>query len=280
MHDQVALKKFGFKTKNRVYVIAEIGINHGGSLSLAEKMISSAKRAGADAVKFQTYITEKRVEKNSPIFKILKNCELSFDKFDKLKKFSTNIGIDFFSTPFDEESANYLRKIKCDMFKIASFDVTNIKLIKNIASSKKPVIMSVGMSTIEEIERAYRTIKKYTDKIAILHCISAYPTREIDANLSAIFHLKNAFNCVIGQSDHTNNITIPLYAVAAGAQIIEKHYKLDKKMQCADSKVSITEEQMKKMIIEIRRLEKILGTGQLGIKDAERPTQQFRRFSN
>lgn len=272
------LKDYGFKTKNNVYVVAEIGINHCGNFQLAQKMISSAKKAGADAVKFQTYITEKRMGKNSPAYKILKECELPFDAFAKLKNYSKSINIDFFSTPFDEASAAYLRKIKCDMYKIASFDVTNLKLIEAIASAKKPVIMSVGMSTINQIKKAYKKIRKHTKKIAILNCVSAYPTKEGDANLSAIFHLKNEFDCVIGQSDHTNGIRVPLYAVASGAQIIEKHFMINHKTKCPDSIVSITEKEMEKMICEIRRIEKILGNDFLGIREFEKPALIFRRI--
>lgn len=274
------LRDHGFDTSNRVYVIAEIGINHGGDIKTAKKLIDSAARAGVDAVKFQTYITEKRAPKDSPIFKILKKCELPFDAFKELKEHTDQYDIDFFSTPFDEESVNYLESIGCDTYKIASFDVVNHKLLSRIASTKKPVIMSVGMSDLSEIEQAYKILRSSTDKIAILHCISAYPTDEKDANLAAIYTLKERFDCIIGQSDHTNDIMVPLYAVAAGAQIIEKHYMISNDMGCIDAPVSITEKQMGKMIREIRRLERILGNGEFGVRNAEKSCEVFRRYSN
>ena len=155
----------------------------------------------------------------------------------------------------------------------------NRRLLLKVAESGKTVIMSVGMATLKEIEMAYDTLRRGTKNIALLHCISSYPTKEGDANLAAIYTLKERFDCIIGQSDHTNNIVVPLYAVAAGAQIIEKHYMIDDNMECVDGPVSITEEQMKKMIGEIRRIEKIFGTGEFGIRKAEKDITVFRRYS-
>ncbi len=273
------LKDFGFNTNNNTYVIAEIGINHGGDLSLAKKMLDSVSRTGADAVKFQTYITEKRVPKDSPIFNILKKCELSFDAFEELQAYSKSLNIDFFSTPFDNDSVDFLSSIGCDIYKIASFDIVNKEFLKKVASLKKPVIMSTGMSNINEINAAYNILSQKTDKIALLHCISSYPTQEDDANLLAISHLKESFNCVIGQSDHTNDIKVPLLAVAAGAQVIEKHFKIDDNMDCVDSPVSISESQLKELVSRIREIEKIFGDGFMGITPAEKDIVPFRRFS-
>ena len=271
------LKKYGFSTDNKVYVIAEIGLNHGGDINTAKQLIDSASRTGVDAVKFQTYLTEKRVPKNSPIFDILKKCELPFEAFKEIKDYTETYNIEFFSTPFDEESVDFLESINCALYKVASFDVVNYKLLSKIADTKKTIIMSVGMANLSEIEEAFKILNNKTKKLAILHCISAYPTREEDANLSAVYTLKEKFDCVIGQSDHTNGIVVPLYAVATGAQIIEKHYKIDENMNCVDAPVSISEEQMKELIGKIRKLEKILGGGELGIKEAEVGCKIFRR---
>jgi sialic acid synthase SpsE len=140
--------------------------------------------------------------------------------------------------------------------------------------------MSVGMATLEEIEAACKVLKKETDRIALLHCISAYPIREEDANLTTIYDLRNSFDYPVGYSDHTNDIAVPLYAVAAGAQIIEKHFKIDEAMECIDAPVSITETQMKKLVQEICRVERILGEGpQYGVRNVEKATKQFRRVS-
>lgn len=275
------LRDYGFNTNSRTFIIAEIGINHNGSLRQAEKMISAAARAGVDAVKFQTYITEKRTHKDSPIFDILKSCELTNEDFIQLKIHATSCGVEFFSTPFDEESVDFLESISCNLYKVASFDITNLKLISRIAQTDKPVIMSTGMSSIEEIKAAVNTvIESDNTNIALLHCVSAYPTAEKDANLSKIFSLEDTFKniCVIGQSDHTNDIIVPLYAVAAGAQIIEKHFMLDGST-CPDSPVSIDQFQMTKLVEETRRLEAIFGHGEFGVVNAELGTLQYRRKS-
>lgn len=279
MYAPKVLKDYGLLTGNKVYVIAELGLNHGGDLSVAKKLIDSARRTGVDAVKFQTYITEKRAAKGSPIFGILKKCALPFKAFKELKEYAQSRNLEFISTPFDEESVDFLEGIGCRIYKVASFDVVNLKLLEKIAATKKTIIMATGMSSLKEIKTAFAILKGKTDKIALLGCISAYPTKEEDANLAAISALKEKFDCVIGQSDHTPEILVPLYAVAAGAQIIEKHYKLDKNMDCVDASVSITEGQMKKLVAEIRRLEDILGSGELGLRQSEKSCEIFRRPS-
>lgn len=274
------LKKFGFNTENRTYIVAEIGINHRGDVDVAKRLIESAAKTGADAVKFQTYLTEKRAPKNNKeIFKILKDLELPFEAFKELKDYSKYCGIDFFSTPFDRESVEYLEKINTDLYKIASFDVVNHKLLEEVSKTGKPVIMSVGMSNLDEIENAYNILKKGTNNIAILHCISSYPTPEEESNLSNIYEIQKKFNCIVGQSDHTNDIKVPTYAAAAGAQILEKHYKIDEDFECIDSPVSITEIQMKKLVDEIRKLEKIFGAESFEVKEIEKSAQIFKRPS-
>jgi len=274
------LRDFGFNTDNNTYIIAEIGINHGGDISLAKKIIDSVARTGADAVKFQTYLTEKRVSKDSPIFDILKKCELPFEAFKELQAYSNKLNLDFFSTPFDSESVEYLESINIDLYKIASFDIGNMDLLEKVAKTNKPIIMSVGMSNIDEISSAYNCIKKYNNKIALLHCVSSYPTDESDSNISAIFNLKESFkDCIIGQSDHTNDIDVPAYSVSAGAQILEKHFKIDESMECVDSPVSITELQLKNLVLQTRRIEKIMGSSELQIRDCEKGSLIYRRKS-
>ena len=276
-----SLKQISIPTKKQTFIIAEIGINHGGDIDLAKKLIDSAVRSGVDAVKFQTYLTEKRAKAGSPIFDILKQCELPFSAFKELKEYSEMKGVLFFSTPFDEESVDYLESIGVALYKIASFDVVNTPFLEKVAKTGKPIIMSVGMSSIQEITAALETLQKHNSKIALLHCISAYPTSEEDANIGAIHSLIVNFpDCVVGQSDHTNDIQVPLYAVAAGAQILEKHYKVSENMECIDAPVSISESQMAKMVTETRRLEKILGTGIPESTLVQKGTEQYRRFKN
>lgn len=275
-----SLKEYGFNTDNRTYVIAEIGINHRGSVEVAKELIDSAVRAGVDAVKFQTYLTEKRApEGNKEVFDILKELELPFEKFKELKEYANKYDVDFFSTPFDEESVDYLESIETDLYKVASFDIVNHKLLKKIAATGKPVILSVGMSNMQEIKAAYDILSQGTKNIAILHCISSYPTNETEARLSNIYKLQSEFDCIIGQSDHTNDIYVPLCAVSAGAQVIEKHFKVDEDFECIDAPVSITEQQMKKLVEDTRRIEQIFGGEEFGIREIEQAIVPFRRKS-
>ena len=274
------LRDFGFNTDNRTYIIAEIGINHRGDINIAKQLIDSAVRSGVDAVKFQTYITEQRAPKgNDEVFKILKDLELPFEAFKELRDYAKQYSVDFFSTPFDKESVDYLESIGMDLYKIASFDIVNHQLLREVAKTGKPVIMSVGMSNLNEIEEAYNILKNGTNNIAILHCISSYPTIEKDSNLSNIYKIQKQYDCIIGQSDHTNDIKVPIYAAAAGAQILEKHFKIDDDFECVDAPVSITEIQMKKMVEEVRDLEKIFGNEDFGLREAEKGAGIFRRPS-
>ena len=274
------LKDFGFNTDNRTYIIAEIGINHRGDINIAKQLIDSAVRSGVDAVKFQTYITKQRAPKgNDEVFKILKDLELPFEAFKELKEYTEQYDMDFFSTPFDKESVKYLESIGTDLYKIASFDIVNHQLLREVAKTGKPVIMSVGMSNLDEIEDAYNILKEGTNNIAILHCISSYPTMEKDSNLSNIYKIQEKYDCIIGQSDHTNDIKVPIYAAAAGAQILEKHFKIDDEFECIDSPVSITEAQMKELVKDVRGLEEIFSDENFGVRDAEQGATAFRRPS-
>ena len=275
----INLKEHTFNSENKTYVIAEIGINHGGNIEVAKNLIESASKTGCDAVKFQTYLTEKRAPKgNQEVFDILKKCELPFEDFLQLKKISDNLGIEFFSTPFDTESLDYLDSIDVNVFKIASFDVVNLEFLRQIAKKGKPIIMSVGMANFEEIKIAHDLLNGEDSSLALLHCISSYPTQESEANLSAMKILQKEFSdCAIGQSDHTDDIKVPLYAVAMGAKIIEKHYKIVSNMDCVDSPVSITQDQMTKMLNEIRNLEEIMGEEEIKISKAQESATIFRR---
>jgi N,N'-diacetyllegionaminate synthase len=268
------------KIKNQeAYIIAEIGINHNGDIKRAKKIIDSAKRAGADAVKFQTYKTEKRVSTNSPIYKILKKSELPLSNFRILKKYCEKKSIDFFSTPFDIQSAQYLHKIGVKIFKIASFDSSNKKFLIQLSKFKKIFILSTGMSSVTEIKKAIKILKKNSKKIIILHCVSAYPNVEKDSHLNCINELKNNFKHTVGLSDHTNDIFVSILAIALGANVIEKHYVINKNFNCADKSVSITEKQMKKLVLEAKRVKKILGSNILHLRNVEKNTFKYKRIS-
>lgn len=275
------LNNFKFNTLNNTYVIAEIGINHGGDLNTALQIIESASRTGCDAVKFQTYISEKRAPKNKfpELYDIIKSCELTFTDFEKIKTYCDQLGLEFISTAFDEESINFLNSIDMNIFKISSFDLINLKLIEKIASLGKTNIISTGMGKESEIEQACDLLSSNSNcNNAILHCVSSYPTNHVDSNLISLVYLKQRYNdFIIGLSDHTADIKVPLYGVALGAQILEKHYKISHDMDCVDKSVSITEEQMKTLVTEIRYIEEVMGTEKKDLVANEKDAIRYRR---
>ena len=258
-------KIFNQKIKSK-FLIAEAGINHNGNLKEAFLLVDKAKESLADAIKFQTYKTEKRVKKNSPIFNILKKCELSNEEFFKLKKYCDKKKITFFSTPFDCESVNFLDKINVKLFKISSFDIANIDLINEIKKTKKPTIVSTGMASIGEIQSTFKKFKNNNIPLALLHCISSYPNLEENSYLANITDLQKKFNCPIGLSDHTPNIKTSIYSYILGANIIEKHFYLGKGHNCVDKSVSLDPKKMKQLKTELINIDKILGNIKYGIK--------------
>lgn len=263
-----------------VFVIAEIGINHNGDFETAKKMIEMAKCAGASAVKLQTYITEKRVHGNSPIFDILKQCELSFLQQEELFKYASALGIIIFSTPFDDESVDFLNSINIPCYKIASFDLVNTQFIKKIVAKGKPVIMSRGMSNQQEIDEAVDIVKSSKVDFIIMHCVSAYPvTSHTSLNLKMIQALKDRYQCPVGFSDHTIGIKASKYAVAGGASVIEKHFTLSRQSKCPDHAISAEPAEMKEMISAIKYVQEIMGGIIWSSIPEEKDILQYRRFS-
>jgi N,N'-diacetyllegionaminate synthase len=258
------------KYKNKTFIIAEAGINHNGNVDQAMKLIKYAKKAGADAVKFQTYLTEKRASKKSPIYEILKKCEIEFKYFKEMKEYSKELGIHFFSTPFDRESAEYLLKdLKLPLVKVASFYSSNNDLLEYISKYNADIIVSLGMTKMKEVKSL---IKKYSKKnlIALLHCVTSYPNKPEDSHLSSINTLKKNFNNIIGYSDHTTGIEVPIMSIAAGAKIIEKHFMINKSDRVVDKAVSIDTANFKLMVKKIREAEKILGNNKIEIRNVEK----------
>ena len=245
-----------------VFIIAEAGINHNGNLEIAKKMITKAKECGADAIKFQTFKAEDLTSIKSKFFKIFKNLELSYSDFIELYYYAKKQNIIIFSSPFSFEAIDLLTKIKTPAFKIASGDLTNIPLIKYTASKKKPMIVSTGMSNIEEIKNALRTIQSQgNNKIIILHSVSAYPAPINEVNLQTIQLLKRKFHYPIGYSDNGSELLVPLIAVSNGAKVIEKHFTLDRKLKGPDHKLSADPQQFRILVNNIRSVEMMLGNG-------------------
>ena len=244
------------------YIIAEGGLNHNGDIEIAKKMIEEAARAGADAIKFQTYKTEEFLRKSSQYFDVFKKVELSFDEFGELKDHAKNQGVTFFSTPFDIESAEFLNKIDVPCFKIASSDLTNIPLIRHIAKTNKPIIISTGLATMDEVRDAVTCcFHEGNDSIALLHCVANYPTLPEETNLEAIRTMKNTFSLSIGYSDNGESTLVDLAAVSIGAEIIEKHFTLDKKMEGPDHSFSIDPSGLTTLVAQLKMINKMKGNG-------------------
>jgi len=263
---------------SKVFIIAEAGVNHNGSLETAKKMIDIAKSCGVDAVKFQTFKTEKLVskfakkaeyqklntEKDESQYQMIKKLELDRNAHHELFKYSKTKDITFLSTPFDLDSIDLLNDLGLDTFKISSGDITNLPYLKKIGSLKKKIIMSSGMSDLKEVKDAVAIlIKEGTAKkdITVLHCNTEYPTPYEDINLKAMLTLKNDLDVKIGYSDHSVGIEVPVAAVALGAEIIEKHFTLDKLMEGPDHKASLDHKELKDMVVAIRNIEKAMGDG-------------------
>lgn len=239
--------------KKKPFIIAEISANHNGSLKLAKKLILSAKKNGADAVKIQSYIPssmtinskkkdfiiKKGLWKNQKLWNLYEKAQTPFEWHNELFKFSRSKKINLFSTPFDTEAVDILEKLRCPFYKIASFEMTHLPLLKKIAGTNKTIIMSTGMANLDEIKFSYNYLKKNGAKdIIVLYCVSNYPSKDEDFNINNIKILKNIFGCKVGFSDHSNNIEIAKCALAAGAEIFEKHFALEKQKKGFDVEFS------------------------------------------
>lgn len=261
------------------FIIAEVGVNHNGDMRLAEKLIKEAARIGSDAVKFQTFCTENLVTKSAEKatyqktttsysesqFDMLKKLELSESDFHILKSMCDDNNIEFMSTPFDEKSVDILEKIGVKSYKISSGDITNKRLLQYIAAKGKPIILSTGMSNMEEIKEAVEWITETgNNAVTLLHCTSNYPTRFEDVNMKAMQQMKEYFSLPIGYSDHTNGILIPIMAVSLGATIIEKHITISKELPGPDHQASLDISEFCQMVDSIRNVEKAFGTAEKG----------------
>lgn len=275
-----------------VFIVAEAGVNHNGKVGLAEKLVDVAKVSGADAVKFQTFrvckVVTKYAEKadyqkqtgaKESQYEMLKKLELASEDIKKLFDYAKRTKITFLSSAFDEESVDLLDHLGVSAFKVASGEITNFPLLRYIAEKKKPIILSTGMSTYEEIDEALSTLRKSgAEEIVLLHCVTSYPARIEDANLRNIETLRNKFKLPVGFSDHTLSIAVPVAAAALGAVLIEKHFTLDKNLPGPDHKASLEPGQLKEMIAAVRETEKALGTGKRKLtKDEEKIKNLVRR---
>lgn len=260
---------------DKVLIIAEAGVNYNGSLDLAYKMVDAAKKAGADIVKFQTGIPEKVMSRfaekadyqkkttgeHESQLEMVRKLMLKLDDFIPLKKYCEDREIKFLSTPFDLSSIDFLDELGCNMWKIPSGEITNLPYLLRIAKTNKQVIMSTGMSTLEDVAAALDVLKKNgSGEVTLLHCTTEYPAPFSDVNLKAMNTLREQFHCKVGYSDHTLGIEIPIAAVAMGATVIEKHFTLDRNMKGPDHKASLEPNELSAMVKAIRNIELALGT--------------------
>lgn len=278
---------------DRVLVIAEAGVNHNGNLQMALNMVREAKNAGADIVKFQTAKPElviSRFAEKAEYQKIntgseesqldmCKKIHLKFEDYIIVKKLCDDVGIQFLSTPFDLESIHFLNDM-VPFWKIPSGEVTNYPYLVEIAKTGKPVVMSTGMCELQEIDEAIGVLKNNgTSDITLLHCNTQYPTPYEDVNLRAMETLRNRYKVKVGYSDHTKGIEVPIAAVALGAEVIEKHFTLDKNLPGPDHKASLEPKELAAMVSSIRNIEEALGSPNKTVSDSERENIAIARKS-
>ncbi len=284
--------------QHKVIIIAEAGVNHNGSIDNAKKLIDVAAKAGVDYVKFQTFKTEKLVskkakkaeyqqnninEKNDTQFEMLKKLELSLQNHQELINYCEKKKIKFLSTAFDLDSLDYLQTLNIDFFKVPSGEITNKPYLKKIASFGEKIVLSTGMSTMNDIHLAMNTLLENNvplNDISILHCNTEYPTPFSDVNLKAMNTIASTFKVQVGYSDHTLGIEVPIAAVALGATIIEKHFTLDKTMEGPDHQASLEPLELIAMVKSIRNIEKaIAGDGQKTVSESEQKNLDIARKS-
>ncbi len=290
--------KFKIKNKkiggnNPVFIIAEMSANHLQKFDNAVKLIKAAKEAGADAIKLQTYtpdtitincnneyfqIKQGTLWDGQTLYELYKKAYTPWEWQPKLKEIAESEGLVFFSSVFDKTAVDFLEEINVPAYKIASFEITDIPLIEYVASKGKPIIISTGIATLSDIEEAINACKRMgNNQIALLKCVSAYPTPLEDVNLRTIPNLAETFKTVVGLSDHSLSISVPIASVAMGACIIEKHLTLDRKLGGPDAAFSLEPEEFKAMVKSVREVEKALGEVSYNLTEKMKKSREFSR---
>jgi pseudaminic acid synthase len=287
------IENFEMGKNNKVFVIAELSANHNQDFEIAANTIKAAKESGADAIKIQTYtpdtitldcdneyfqIKHGTIWDGTTLYKLYQKAYTPWEWQPKLKKIADDLGIIFFSSPFDKTAVDFLEKMNVPAYKIASFEIVDIPLIEYVASKGKPVIISTGIATENEIKEAVEACRlKGNNQIALLKCTSEYPAPVEDANLNTIPYLKEKYKTVVGLSDHTLGTVVPVAAAAIGARIIEKHFIIDRKIGGPDSTFSLEPSEFKTMVDEIRNVEKALGKATFEINEKILKSRKFAR---
>ena len=270
---------------DHVFIIAEAGVNHNGDVETAKRLVDAAAEAGADAVKFQTFKAEKRVCRNAQKaayqmvttdqeetqFDMLKKLELTTEMHELLAAYCKQKNVMFLSTPFDTDSLRYLVKLGVGIVKLPSGEITNYPLLREAGKTQKRIILSTGMSTLEEVREAVKVLKDNgSEEVILLHCNTQYPTPYGDVNLRVMRTMQKELGLPVGYSDHTQGIEIPIAAAALGAVVIEKHFTLDKNMEGPDHRASLEPDELKRMVEGIRRVEQALGNGTKEASESEK----------
>lgn len=261
--------------ENKIFIVAELSANHGGSLKLAKETVKAAKRSGADAIKLQTFrpetitldsklndflVSQGTIWDGRYLYDLYEEAHTPWEWHEEIFNLAKNEGLVCFSTPFDKTSVDFLENLNNPIYKIASCEITDIPLIRYIASKKKPIIISTGIANQEDIELAIKTIRDTgNNKIVLLKCTTSYPAPLNEANLLTLIDYKDKFNVIPGISDHTLGITAPIVAASLGARVIEKHFILDRDLGGPDASFSLNEEEFKKMVNSVRETEQLLG---------------------
>ncbi|MDC0966629.1 N-acetylneuraminate synthase family protein [Alphaproteobacteria bacterium] len=272
----------GMAIKNKCYVIAEAGLNHNGSMDIAKRLIDVAKKAGADAVKFQKRTVDvlatkeildayddRFLEFGSTYREIREHLEFDRDQYLELKNYAEYSGLDFIVTAFDIQAVNFLLEIGIDVFKLASHSLTNYDLLTYLAKKRKKTILSTGMCELSEVDRAVDIFKKFDCPLSLMHCVSAYPTPLDECNLLMMSNLRDRYHLPTGYSGHELGFFPSLVAVSMGAELVERHYTLDKNMTGFDHKMSLDPQELAAMIKDIRLVSQIHGTGVKEVSEAE-----------
>lgn len=276
------MKNFNFEVESGCYIIAEAGLNHNGSIAIARQLIDVAAIAGVDAVKFQKRTVGKLAVKTVldapddrfPEFgdtyrEIREHLEFSSEQYIELKDYAESKGLDFMVTAFDTDAFDFLEAVGVDRYKLASHSLTNIKLLEYLATKEKPTVLSTGMADLDEIDRAVEIFRSRNAPLALMHCVSAYPTPLQECNLSMMDVLKQRYQLVTGYSGHEIGYLPSVIAVALGAQLIERHYTLNKSMTGFDHQMSLEPDELIAMVRDIRAVKRIIGNGKKMVSDTE-----------
>ncbi len=290
---ELKISEYNINDDSPIFIIAELSANHKQDFDVAIKTIIAAKEAGADAIKLQTYtpdtitlkceneyfkIKQGTIWDGNFLYDLYKEAYTPWDWHPKLKKAAEDLGLIFFSSPFDKTAIDFLEELNVPAYKIASFEITDIPLIEYAASKNKPVIISTGIAELADIDEAISACKRNgNEQIALLKCTSSYPAPFDEMNLKTIPDMKKKFNTIIGLSDHTIGISVPIAAAALGAKIIEKHFILDRTIGGPDASFSLEPKEFKEMVKAVREAEKSLGTVNYELNEKAKKNRQFSR---